>query len=186
MPSPHFPVSVLQSGIKITNEPPRGIKANIKRSYLETEESWYNKNSKPTEFKKLLFSLSLFHAVLLERKKFGAIGWNIPYGWMNSDLATCRQQLMMYLDQQPDIPYDTLNFLIAVINYGGRVTDNKDERLIKAILSVYFTPNVMKEGYKFSDSGIYHVPHDLSLNGVMNYIESFPLEDDPEVKIAKN
>jgi dynein heavy chain len=184
MPSPHFPVSVLQSGIKITNEPPRGIKANIKRSYLETEESWYNKNSKPTEFKKLLFSLSLFHAVLLERKKFGAIGWNIPYGWMNSDLATCRQQLMMYLDQQPDIPYDTLNFLIAVINYGGRVTDNKDERLIKAILSVYFTPNVMKEGYKFSDSGIYHVPHDLSLNGVMNYIESFPLEDDPEVKNA--
>jgi dynein heavy chain len=181
MPTQKFPVSVLQSGIKITNEPPRGIKANIKRSYLETEESWYNKNSKPVEFKKLLFSLSLFHAVILERRKFGAIGWNIPYGWMNSDLETCRQQLMMYLDQQPDVPYDTLSFLIAVINYGGRVTDNKDERLIRAILSLYFTPHVMKEGHKFSESGIYHVPQDLGLNGVMNYIEAFPLEDDPEV-----
>jgi dynein heavy chain len=181
MPTDKFPVSVLQSGVKITNEPPRGIKANIKRSYLETDEDWYNRSSKPEEFKTLFFSLSLFHAVILERRKFGAIGWNIPYGWMNSDLETCRMQLKMYLDQQPTVPYDTLSFLIAVINYGGRVTDNKDERLIKAILSLYFTPEVMKTGYKFSDSGKYYVPQDLNINNVRNYIEDLPLEDDPEV-----
>ena len=181
MPSNKFPVSVLQSGIKITNEPPRGIKANVKRSYLEVNEDWYNRSSKPDEFKKLFFSLSLFHAVVLERRKFGAIGWNIPYGWMNSDLETCRLQLKMYLEEQATIPYDTLSFLVAVINYGGRVTDNKDERLIKAILSLYFTPEVMTPGYKFSDAGIYHVPKELSINHVLEYIETLPLEDDPEV-----
>ena len=181
MPSNKFPVSVLQSGIKITNEPPRGIKANTKRSFLEVNEDWYNKSEKPDEFKKLFFSLSLFHAVVLERRKFGAIGWNIPYGWMNSDLETCRLQLKMYLDEQPVIPYDTLSFLIAVINYGGRVTDNKDERLIRAILNQYFTPQVMKEGYKFSPSGIYSMPPDLSVAGCLDYIEQLPLEDQPEV-----
>ena len=181
MPSNKFPVSVLQSGIKITNEPPRGIKANTKRSYLEVNEDWYNRSSKPEEFQKLFFSLSLFHAVILERKKFGAIGWNIPYGWMNSDLETCRLQLKMYLEEQAVVPYDTLRFLTSVINYGGRVTDNKDERLIKAILSLYFNPDIMQPGYKFSNSGVFKIPEDLTISGVLNYIEELPLEDDPEI-----
>ena len=35
MPAPYFPVAVLQNGIKLTTEPPRGIKANLKRGYNE-------------------------------------------------------------------------------------------------------------------------------------------------------
>lgn len=88
MPSNKFPVPVLQNGIKLTNEPPKGLKANLQRTYNEIKEEMYNSSKKPVEFQKLLFSLAFFHAIILERRKFGAIGWNIPYDWMNSDFET--------------------------------------------------------------------------------------------------
>jgi dynein heavy chain len=113
-----------------------------------------------------LFSLAFFHAVILERRKYGAIGWNIPYEWMNSDFETSQLQLKMYLDEQPVIPYKTLNYLIAEINYGGRVTDDKDVRLITALVMSYLNPEVMKGNYSFSSSGVYHNPSDLELEKV--------------------
>lgn len=76
--------------------------------------------SKPRAFKKLLFGLAFYHALILERRKFGAIGWNIPYEWMNSDLKTGIMQLRMYLEEQPRVPYVTLNSVVGDITYGGR------------------------------------------------------------------
>jgi len=40
----------------------------------------------------------------------------------------------MLLDEYVQIPWKVLNFLGAEINYGGRVTDDKDRILIKSIL----------------------------------------------------
>jgi len=85
---------------------------------------------------------------------------------MNSDFDTSQMQLKMYLDEQPTIPYKTLNYLIAEVNYGGRVTDDKDVRLITALLLSYLNPEVMKGDYKFTTSGVYHQPNDLSLESV--------------------
>ena len=87
----------------------------------------------------------------------------------------------MYLDEQPIVPYKTLNYLIAEINYGGRVTDDKDVRLITALLLSYLNPQVMQGRYNFSSSGVYHTPDNLDLELVKGYISSLPLEDDPEI-----
>ena len=62
----------------------------------------------------------------------------------------------MLLDEYDVVPYKVINFLGSEINYGGRVTDDKDVRLIKTILKNYINQDVMRDGYKFSESGVYH------------------------------
>ena len=45
----------------------------------------------------------------------------------------------MFVDQYEEVQWSALNYLVAEANYGGRVTDDKDRRLIKVILeSNYF------------------------------------------------
>lgn len=61
----------------------------------------------------------------------------------------------MFLDEYDYIPFKVLNFLGSEINYGGRVTDDKDVRLIKTILMRYINQEMLTDGHKFSESGAY-------------------------------
>jgi len=84
------------------------------------------------------------------------------------------------LDEYDEIPYKVLNFLGSEINYGGRVTDDKDVRLIKCILQRYIDPAIMEDGSKFSDSGKYYSVVAGNQEDYKNYIKDLPLNPHPE------
>ena len=106
MPSPDFPVSILQTGIKLSNAPPKGIRNNLMISLMSRNPKKFEKGNKPKEWKKLFFGLSFFHALVLERRKFGPLGWNIPYEFSANDFAISVDQLKQFLDEYDEIPWD--------------------------------------------------------------------------------
>jgi len=182
-PTPKFPVSMLQNGVKMTNEPAKGLRANLMQSFHQMTDQSMNNCSKPPQFKKLLFSLCFFHAVVLDRRKFGPLGWNIPYAFGENDKDVCITQMREFIDMYDDIPYTVIHFLAYDVNYGGRVTDNNDRRTIMTILDDYMNPNVQDDEYRFSPSGKYtSIPSETATKQTyMDYITAMDIVPEPEV-----
>ncbi|RHY05497.1 hypothetical protein DYB25_001425 [Aphanomyces astaci] len=181
MPSAKFPVPILQNGIKITNEPPKGMRANLGRTFLDMKDMDFEGCSKPREYKKFIFALAFYNALCLERRKFGAVGWNIPYEWMNSDLKTGMQQVKLYLEEQDEVPFVTLNVMVADITYGGRITDRWDKRTNSSIMRKLFHENLLDDAYRFATSNTYFAPATGSLEDTRRYVTSLPLVDAPDI-----
>lgn len=73
----------------MTNEPPKGLKANMLMSYTGdkiSDPSFFELQTKPREFKSLLFGLCFYHAVIQERLTYGNLGFNCKYIFTQSDL----------------------------------------------------------------------------------------------------
>lgn len=184
MPSKDFPVSILQNGIKMTMEPPKGLRSNLLNTYYKLDDEKLQITSKPKAYMKLLFALSFFHATIQERRKYGPLGWNKQYEFNDSDFDISKSQLELFLDKYEDVPYKVLNTLVSYINYGGRVTDYIDLRTIDVLLRELFCPDIMRDDYSFSESGIYYsipIDEDTPHQAYMTYIESLPINPEPEV-----
>mmetsp|Transcript_9721 Transcript_9721/g.9417 ORF Transcript_9721/g.9417 Transcript_9721/m.9417 type:complete len:168 (-) Transcript_9721:776-1279(-) len=88
----------------------------------------------------------------------------------------------MFLNNYEQIPWEALRYMAAEANYGGRVTDPMDRRCIKLILQDFYTPEILKEGYKISGLDKYVTPDEGPLSAYITFIrEELPMFDETAV-----
>jgi len=180
-PHPNFPIGILQRGVKMTTEPPKGLKANMTRLINNMPESKFSQCTKPHKYKKLLYAMCWFHSLLVDRRKFGNLGWNIPYDFNDSDFEVSELCLRLYLDEYEETPWDALKYLISEINYGGRVTDDRDRRLMNVYMDQFFSDDTINTpGHKLSSLSNYVVPEDGPLASYREVCAGLPQIDRPE------
>lgn len=180
-PSDQFPIAILQRGIKMTTEPPKGLRANLQRLYNTVSEESYAECKAANKYQKLLFALTYFHSVLLERRKFRSLGLNIPYDFNDTDYKVSDDLLKSYLDYYEDTPWDALKYLISEANYGGRVTDELDRRVLNSYLNQFYCEDALTQtGYLLSPLPTYYIPDNGSLQSYKDYISTLPNFDRPE------
>ncbi|CAK0818714.1 unnamed protein product [Prorocentrum cordatum] len=144
-PSKGIPIGILERSIKLTNEPPQGMQANLRRSFaLFSKEDFEDKDGR---VKSILFALVHFHSLMLERKKFGAMGYNMLYPFSAGDLRDSAQVLYNYLEGSSSvkIPWDDLRYIFGEIMYGGHIVDDWDRRMCEKYLLYFMRDELLDE-----------------------------------------
>lgn len=184
-PSPHFPVSILQNSVKMTTEPPKGLRANLLGSYHRdpiSDEKFFLTCKKQKELKTMVYALCFFHAVVQERQTFGPLGWNIAYKFGTSDLRISLQQLHMFLNENGSVPFKALIYLIGECNYGGIITEDYDRRTMRTMLGKIFKPDVFLPAFELAPGADeYTVPPVGPFSSYIDVIKALPIDAAPAV-----
>ncbi|NWR90162.1 DYH9 protein, partial [Furnarius figulus] len=171
-PSPEshiIPQGILENSIKITNEAPTGIQANLHKALDNFSQDTLEMCTQEKEFKSILFALCYFHAVVAERRKFGPQGWNRLYPFNAGDLTISVNVLYNYLQSSSKVPYDDLRYLVGEIMYGGHITDDWDRRLCKTYLEEFIKPEMLEEELLLAPG--FPLPGNMDYDGYHQYID---------------
>lgn len=152
-----------------------------------------------TQWKPMVYGVAYLHTCVQERRKFGPLGWNIPYEFNTSDLNASLQFVQNHLDDMDikkvwnisrslvtqyisliqGMSWKTICYMLGEIQYGGRVTDDYDKRLLNTFCRRWFSDAMFLPPFRFfKDHGI---PTTTKINEYIDIINELPNYDSPEM-----
>jgi len=182
-PTSSIPVGILDRSIKLTSDPPSGLRANLKQAFSAFDREDFEELEPRT--RGILFGLCYFHAVMLERRKFGAQGANMRYPFAVGDLLNSASVLRNCMENSPaKVPWDDLRYLFGEIMYGGHIVNDSDRLVCGEYLKFFLRDELLDEMdmFPFPDvkSDYFHAPEtSLQYDKVMDHLESAGDTDSP-------
>jgi len=181
-----FPIGLLQMVIKVTLEPPAGLKAGIYRTYTTMVNQEQLDKVDHEKWRMLLYGMAMLHSVVQERRKFGAIGWCIPYEFNNSDLDASLLFLEKHLSSTimvgTQLSWNTIQYMVAEVQYGGRITDDLDRELFVTYGAKWLCDDIFKPSFTFNNYPAdyqYKIPDGLEIAVYRDAIQMIPGVDSP-------
>jgi len=184
--TPRFPIGLLQIAIKVTLEPPAGLKPGLFRTFTTLVSQDLLDKLDHENWRTLVFVQAFLHSVVQERRKFGPIGWCVPYEFNNSDLDASLQFMEKHatstiLVGEP-LSWVTIQYMVAEAQYGGRITDDLDRELFVTYAAKWLCNDIFKSGFTFNtyeSDFSYAIPEGLEIQQYREAISMIPPVDSP-------
>lgn len=186
-PHPQFPLGLLQTAIKVTTEPPKGLQAGLYRTFTTMINQDFLEKVEPYDkWRALVFTTCFIHSIVQERRKFGPLGFCISYEFNNADLEAS----LMYIDKHMtqcaalNISYSwkAIQYMVTEVQYGGRITDDLDRELFITYGQLWLNDNIFQPNYPFNTSITdfhYQIPDCTEHVKYLDYIKMIPERDSP-------
>ena len=182
-----FPLGLLQMAIKVTTEPPKGLQAGIARTFSTMINQDFLEKVEPYEkWRAMVFMMCFMHSIVQERRKFGPLGFCIPYEFNNSDLEASMLYVEKHMTQCAalgvNMSFKAMQYMTCDVQYGGRITDDLDREMFITYGSLWITEDVFKPNYPFNTlitDFQYLIPDFTEHSKYLEYINTLPDRDSP-------
>lgn len=174
-----IPTPLLRISRVLTFERPSGVRSSLQSLFVANERCAVA--SSPSEKPKIYFITAWIHSVIQERLRYLPIGWSKPYEFNDSDydfaLDTAEACILRAAGKRSnispeDIPWDALQYLLAVCVYGGKIDKQEDSQRLSEIVKKNLNPGLF-DNFSLID-GLAPLPDGSSHAELAQWIKDLP------------
>ncbi|XQJ30746.1 dynein heavy chain, putative [Leishmania guyanensis] len=147
-----FPSILLGQSLKITFEPPPGIKQNLLRTYSGWDAAFVNEKNERQ--RQLLFAAAALQAIVQERRSYVPQGWTKDYEVTAADLKSSID-IVLRQSAHGEVDWHSIRGILNDAIYGVKMETPFDKRIMATYVDKMFRVNCMA-GTKLQEPVFHH------------------------------